>query len=133
MKKGFRQFAIGTLIAGAAGFVAGVLTAPKSGKEMRTDIKTKTAVTITEAEDQLKKAHTELNDLLAQVKGRGNDTKGKAKEEYDELTAKAVTAKQKVREILSAVHEGDADNKELQRALTEAKKAVKHLRLYLKK
>jgi len=133
MKKGFKFIAVGTLVAGAAGYVAGLLTAPKSGKELRTDIQTKTNTTITDAEDQLKKVHTELNNLLGEAKNRGTATKGKAKDEYDELTAKATTAKQKAREILSAIHEGDADNKELQKAMTEAQKAIKHLKVYLKK
>jgi gas vesicle protein len=38
MTKG--KFALGALIGAAAGFVAGILTAPKSGKETREDIKT---------------------------------------------------------------------------------------------
>jgi gas vesicle protein len=37
MTKG--KFAIGALLGAAAGFVAGILTAPKSGKETREDIK----------------------------------------------------------------------------------------------
>ena len=37
MKKG--KFALGALIGAAAGLVAGILTAPKSGKETRNDIK----------------------------------------------------------------------------------------------
>jgi gas vesicle protein len=41
-KSNFKRVAIGSGIAAAAGFVAGVLTAPKSGKETRADIKTAT-------------------------------------------------------------------------------------------
>lgn len=37
MKK--HQVVVGTLVAAAAGLVAGILTAPKSGKETRSDIK----------------------------------------------------------------------------------------------
>jgi len=45
----------------------------------------------------------------------------------------AKVAKEKAREILSAVHEGDADDKDLKKAVDEASKAVAHLRTYLKK
>lgn len=133
MARSFKRIALGTLVAGAAGYVAGILTAPKSGEATRKDIKDAGNNTVTEAERQLKKLHTELSRLLADAKKQGGTAKGKAKTQYDDVTAKATTAKQKAREIISAVHEGDADDKELQRAMTEASKAIKHLKSYLKK
>lgn len=133
MNKAFKRLALGTLVAGAAGYVAGILTAPKSGKETRKDIKTTTDKTIADAEKELKKLHTELNQLLGEAQKRGDDVKGKAKTELDDLTTMAGTAKQKAREILSAIHEGDTENKELQKALNDASKAISHLRAYLKK
>jgi gas vesicle protein len=132
MGKNFKRLAIGTLVAGAAGYIAGILTAPKSGKATRTDIKNKTDETIVETERQLKQLHTELNNLIEEAKSRGKALKGRAKEELDDASDKAGTARQKAREILSAIHEGDADNKDLQRAVTEAKKAAKYLKAYLK-
>jgi gas vesicle protein len=133
MNKNFKRLALGTFIAGAAGYVAGLLTAPKSGKATREDIKTAADNTISETERQLKKLHTELTELLDETKKRGKDVSGKAKSEVDDLTVMATAAKQKAREILSAIHEGDAENKDLQKAMTEATKAVKHLKSYLKK
>lgn len=133
MNKAFKSLALGTIIAGAAGYLAGLLTAPKSGRATRADIKDAADNTISEAERQLKKLHTELNELLGEAKKRGSDLQGKAKTEFDDATEKAASAKQKAREILSAVHEGDTDNKDLQRAMAEASKAVKHLKSYLKK
>ena len=133
MNKLFKSLALGTLIAGAAGYVAGLLTAPKSGRATREDIKNAADNTISEAERQLKKAHTELNELLTEAKKRGADLQGKAKTEYEDVTVKATTAKQKAREILSAVHEGSADDKELQKAMNDASKALKHLKTFLKK
>ena len=50
------------------GYLAGILTAPKSGKETREDIKDTAVKTYSEAEKQLKKLHTELNDVLAEAK-----------------------------------------------------------------
>lgn len=133
MKSNFKRLAIGTALAGAAGYLAGILTAPKSGRETRGDIKNVADARMADAEKQLKKLHTELTELLGQAKDGGVQLKGKAKDELDDLTAKASTAKQKVREIISALHEGDADNKDLQRALTEAQKSIKYLKAYLKK
>jgi gas vesicle protein len=133
MNKAFKKLAIGTLIAGAAGYIAGILTAPKSGRATRQDIKDAADKTVTETEKHLKLLHTELNELLEESKVRGTDLKGKAKSELDELTVMATDAKQKAREILSALHEGETDNKELKKAMDEAHKAVKHLKVFLKK
>lgn len=133
MNKAFKRFAIGTLLAGAAGYVAGLLTAPKSGRATREDIKNATDNTVSETERQLKKLHTELNELLGEAKSRSTKLQGKAKQEYEDVTVMAAKSKQKAREIISAIHEGGTDNKELQRVMTDTSKAVKHLKTYLKK
>lgn len=133
MNKAFKRLAIGTLVAGAAGYVAGILTAPKSGKETRKDIKTTADKTVSSAEKQLKRTHTELNDLLDEAKKRGKDLKGKSKAQFDEASSTATTAKEKLREVISAVREGEADDKELQKAMKDAAKAMDHLKAYLKK
>jgi len=44
----------------------------------------------------------------------------------------ATTAKEKVREIISALHEGDADDPDLKKALGDAKNALKNLEKYVK-
>lgn len=129
----FKRFAVGTLIAGAAGYVAGILTAPKSGKETRKDIKDAKDRTISEAEKQLKRAHTELNDLIDQAKERGEDLRGRGKSQLDDATSMASSAKGKVREMISAVREGEAEDRELQKAMKDASKAIDHLKKYLKK
>lgn len=133
MNKAFKRLAIGTMIAGAAGYVAGLLTAPKSGRATREDIKNATDNTVSETERQLKKLHTELNELLVEAKSRSTKLQGKAMQEYEDVASMAAKSKQKVREIISAVHEGGTDNKELQRVMNDTTKAVKHLKTYLKK
>jgi len=127
------KVAVGTLVAAAAGYVAGILTAPKSGKETRKDIKDKTAKSVAELEKQLKKLHTELTKVLDQAKEQAKELKGKAREEMDSAMDKTKIVKEKARELLSAVHEGDADDKELRKAIDDANKSIAHLRTYLKK
>lgn len=133
MGKNTGKWAAGALAAGVAGYVAGVLTAPKSGKETREDIKHAANKAKTEAEKKLKVVLSELNSRLDQAKTEGNKLKGKAREDYDKVVANAVTAKNKVREILSSIHEGDAEDPELKKALDDAKKALKHLEKFVKK
>jgi gas vesicle protein len=128
-----KKFAIGALLAAAAGYVAGLLTAPKSGKETREDIKEGAKATYTAAEKELKALHTELNKLLDEGRAKAEELKGIARENLDKSMANAKVAKEKVRELLSAVHEGDADDKDLKKAISDAAKAVDHLKTYLKK
>ena len=133
MKESTKRFAIGTVVAAAAGFVTGILTAPKSGKETRQDIKDGTARSIHEAERQLKRLHTEMSDAIAEGLEKADRLQGKAKQELEAALNSAHAAKGKARDILSAVHEGRAEDKELQKAITDAKESVDHLKAYLKK
>ena len=128
-----KKFAIGAVLAAAAGYVAGILTAPKSGKETREDIKDAAQRAYSAAEKQLKALHTELAQLIAQGKEKAGELKGSAKENLEKAMSMATDAKEKARELLSAVHEGDADDADLKKAIAEANKAVEHLKKYLKK
>ena len=127
------KIALGALIAGAVGYVAGLLTAPKSGKETREDIKRKANEVYVAAEKELKKLHTELNEKLAVANEKLGELREKGGKKFDEALEQAKKAKDKAREMLSSLHDGEADDKDLQKAITEATKAVENLRLYLKK
>ncbi len=133
MGKNSGRWAAGALLLGAAGYVAGVLTAPKSGRETRADIKNAAVKAKTEAEKKLKIVLSDLNSKLAEVKTKGTKLKGKAKQDYDKVIANATVAKDKVREILSSMHEGNADDPELKQALEDAKSALKNLEKFAKK
>ena len=133
MNKSTKRVAIGAVFTGIGGYVAGILTAPKSGRETRQDIKEVAVTTTAEAEKRLKELHTELNNLLRQAKAKSSKYTGRAKTEYDRLVGVTDRAKQKAREILSAIHEGDAEDKDLKKVVKETREAVKHLEAFLKK
>jgi gas vesicle protein len=128
-----KKLAAGALLAGVAGYVAGVLTAPKSGKETRQDIKSAATKAMREAEKQLKTLHSELTHLMTEVKKQASSASGKSKTEIDKALAKGKAAKENVREVLSAIHEGDAHDPDLAEAVKNAKAATKALGKYLKK
>lgn len=132
MDKNTKKFALGAVVAGAVGYVAGILTAPKSGKETRKDIQTAASKAIAEAEKKLKAAQTELSDLIEKGKKQALKLKDKAKHELDAAIDNATEVKQKARELLSAARNGEADDKELQGAIDEVKKAMTHLNKYIK-
>lgn len=131
--KTIRKFAIGAAITGLIGYIAGILTAPKAGKETREDIKNKAGETYAAAEKELKKLHTELNDLISDASEALSKLKGKSGEGLHEAIEKSQVAKQKARELLSSLHDGEAEDKELQKAITEASKAIEHLKEFLTK
>lgn len=132
-KSALKLVAIGGIVAGAAGYVAGLLTAPKSGKETRGDIKDAANETYAKAEKELKKLNAELSKAIDEAKIKGDQLSAKAKNEVSELIEKANDTKEKVREVISAIHEGDAEDKDLKKAVKEAKKALDALNSYFKK
>ncbi len=128
-----KLIAVSGLFAGAAGFVAGLLSAPKSGKEIRSDIYETTERGRIESEKELKRLNHELNQAIMQASKKVQSVKTKTKKELENRIAKADQTNAKVREILSALHEGDAEDQDLKRAISSAKNALEHLADYLSK
>ena len=89
MSKG--KLAIGAVFGAIAGFVGGVLLAPKSGKETRGDIKDaalKAKDTVVDeaekakdfAEEKVKQVRGKADEVVADVSGKANDLKGRAEQ-----------------------------------------------------
>lgn len=133
MAKSSGRWAIGAITAGIFGFLAGILTAPKSGKDTRKDIKSAALKAKTEAEKNLKTLHSELSKRITDTKEQGDKLSGKAKNEFDQIISKAKDAKEKVREVLSTLHDGDADDPDLKKALKDAKDSLKNLEKFIKR
>jgi gas vesicle protein len=132
-KKNAQKLAVGSVIAAAAGYVAGVLTAPKSGKETRDDIKNAAAKGVNNAEAELKKLGKELDKSLDEAKVKGANASAKVKDELKELAKKAKDSSGKAGEVLSAVRKGEAKDEDLAKAVKQAKNALANLRKYLNK
>lgn len=128
-----KALAIGAALSAIAGYVAGILTAPKSGKETRTDIRNKAEASYVVAEKELKKLHTELTDVMNEVSDRISIFKGKREKDVDDALNQGRVVKQKAREVLSTLHDGEADDEDLKRAIKDATNAIEHLRDFLKK
>ncbi len=128
-----KRFAIGSAVAAGAGYLAGILTAPKSGKETRADVRNTANESIAQAEKELKRLHTELGKVIDEARVNGDRFSAKAKNELAELVDNAKDTKEKVREVISAIHEGDAEDADLKKAVKQADTSIKHLRKFLKK
>lgn len=126
-----RKLAFGAIIAGVAGYFAGILTAPKSGKETRDDIANKAGDIKDEGVEQLKSAQAELESMLQTAKTKTVALSAKAREEYNEAILKAKDAKNKTAAVLKGVKSGSSEDPELDKALKQSKQAYKNLAKYL--
>lgn len=127
-----RKLAVGGLVAGLAGYLAGVLTAPKSGKQTRGDITDKAEGVVKSAETELVSLQTELKDAVTRTKSEATALSGKAREEFNEALLRAKDAQTKATSVLKAVKAGQANDPELNKAVKQAKLALKNLGRYLK-
>jgi gas vesicle protein len=100
-----KKIAIGAAVAGAVGYVTGILTAPKSGKETRKQLAEEAEGLKESTEDELQKLNNELKDLIKQTK------------------VKTVALSAGAR----------ADDPELNKAVKQAKQAQKNLSKFFKK
>ena len=132
-KKTLKIFAIGSSLAALAGFLAGLLSAPKSGKEIRTDIKAASDRSRLDAEAELKQLNNDLGRVIKEATQKKDAFTGKAEDELKNLVDKGEVTNAKVREIISAIHEGDAQDQDLKRAIKSARSALEHLKDYLSK
>lgn len=133
MHKTTAKYAATAALAAIAAYAAGILTAPKSGKETREDIRKAAQKAKREAEKHLKAIHSELDQLIVQGKSFSTKLSSTAKQDWEAVFKVAVTAKEKVRNALSALHEGGAETKDLEKAVHDATKAIDHVREFIAK
>ena len=127
-----RKIALGALVAGAVGYVTGILTAPKSGKETREDIAEKASELKDEGAEQLQDLRDELDELIKNAKDKTVALSAKAREEFDEAVVSAKDAKNKAGTLLKAIKAGEAEDPDLNKAIKQASQAKKNLSKYFK-
>jgi gas vesicle protein len=127
-----RKLAIGSAIAGAAGYLAGVLTAPKAGKQTRKDIVNKAGDLKDDAEGQLLDLNAELKDMIKQTKVKTVALSSTARAEFNEAVVKAKDAQNKSAQVLKAAKAGEASDPDLNKAVKQARMALKNLGKFFK-
>lgn len=124
---------LGAAVAAGAGYIAGILTAPKSGKETRQDIASGASVAQDKAEKQLKSLQGDLSELIKRADTKLKGAKSKAGREYSDALEQAKIAQSKAKMIANAIKHGDAEDPHLQAVIEEAKLAKQNLSRFLKK
>lgn len=132
-----KAFVKGTIVGVVVGAVAGILLAPKSGKETQEDIKRVVKQTTGDLKIKVDKMSKELADRVELLQAAATDLKGEAKEESRELIKRADVFRQDLR-IASAniVSDGnqvkDSVANNLKPLLAEANDVVKELDRFTK-
>jgi uncharacterized membrane protein len=75
--------------------------------------------------------HSELANIIAQAKRQAKVAESDVKDDFQAAITEAVAAKEKVREILSALHEGESENRDLQKAIEDVNNSLEQLKKYL--
>lgn len=117
----------------AAGYIAGILTAPKSGKETRQDIKDAGDKAVQMAQSKLQSLQAQVSELTDIAKARAKNLSARGKQELDKLIAAAKDSQYKASAVLSAVKDGGAGDPELRKAVDHANEAKNSLANFLKK
>lgn len=129
MSKKSSKFALGALIAAGAGYVAGVLTAPKSGKETRQDIKVATKKAKLTAEKKLQELNGEISDLVAKANAKKVKLQDTAKKDVDVAVDYANKVKAKINAFVKTLKtEKESDQSEIDKVVDEAKQAFDRLK-----
>lgn len=127
-----KKVAVGSAIAGAVGYLAGILTAPKSGKDTRHDIGKKAGDVRVAAEDELMDLNDELKDMIKSAKVKTVALSSTARAEFNEALIRAKDAQNKTSQVLKAVKNGEAADPDLNKAVKQGKLAAKNLGKFFK-
>ena len=128
-----KNVVFGLAIGLAAGYIAGLLTAPKSGAETRKDVRDTAGRTVKLAQGKLEALQAQLSDLFESAKERAEGLTARGKQELDELIADAKDKQAKAKAVFAAVKDGEADDPLLRRALESAQDAKESLAYFLKR
>jgi gas vesicle protein len=110
------NFLRGFVIGGVLGALAGIFFAPKSGKELRSDIKEKGSEIIKDSKEIYADASTRAKEIIEEAKHQAKEIKKEADRHVSE-------ARQKAKEILAHGEKMVEDAGEAVKGVTEKKKA----------
>jgi gas vesicle protein len=117
-----RNFWKGTLVGVVLGAAAGILLAPKSGKETQEDIKRKVKGTYHDIQQRLEAMSEEMSGRVESLREAAKDLKGEAREESQELIRRADILKQDLRVSATNMAKSGAQTKDV--AVKEVKQLL---------
>ncbi len=125
-----KKFALGAAIGAAAGFVTGILLAPKSGKETRADLKNGATKAVKVASKQLNTAHQELSKVVEKAETQLSKVKAEAKKDAEKALDAAKKTRDQVASVIAAVKSGNSTDEDLDMSVKNAQAAIDSLKKY---
>lgn len=111
------------------GYAAGLLTAPRSGKQTRRRIKKEAKSSVNDMEKQLKVVYKDTKQYLDKLA----EDSPKVTTKLKEAKSTAQKSQTKVKQLLSAIHGEDNFDDDLESALKSAKTSLDNLKHYISK
>ena len=130
--KNVKKVALSAVVGAAAGFVAGVLLAPKSGKETRADLKKGAKDAAKAAHKQLDHAHQELSRYVDKAEAQAAKLGSAVKSEALDALTRGRKTRDQAATIIAAVKSGNSNDEDLDLAVKNAKAALDSLKQYFK-
>ena len=87
---------------------------------------------VNDAEGQLQDLNDELKDLIKSTKSKTVALSSSARAEFNEAVVKAKDAQNKSSQVLKAAKAGEAGDPDLNKAVKQARQAIKNLGKFLK-
>lgn len=131
MNKDLRNVGIAAVVGLAAGYALGILTAPKSGKETREDIKEMSTKAYKAAEARLKDTYEDLGEAIDRASKQAKKLGDKGREQLDELVAVAKNAQARVMKLAASARNEEGSQEVFEDAVKEARDAKNELQEFM--
>lgn len=132
MYKRIRNLYIVTLVVGAIAYFLGLLTAPKSGKELRREIESTGHKNLIALEKQLKAQFSDLSLQLHELESKLDDSSIIVTKDINKSIAQINNLLNRSKLLLSALHDGSVDDDELIKVINEIKSLKSSVKKYFK-
>ena len=132
MLKKLRNLYFVASLVGLMGYLLGLLTAPKSGRELRREMKSTGRKNLSLLEKQLKAQYSDLNLQLQELESRMDVSSKIVTESINKYIVDARILQKKSKHLLSALHDGVASDDELIRVIKELKNLKTSIKKYFK-
>ena len=127
------KFVKGMLFGLIAGVAAGILLAPKSGKETRQDIKRVSQDAAHKAMEHVHKVQSDLANQLQKAEAQLKKMTSSAKDDAKAAVAAAKKSRDQLASVVDAVKNGSSDDEDLDIAVKNAEASLLSLKKYFKK
>ena len=132
MKKPYKNLLTVAILSSSLGYLAGLLSAKQSGKQTRKNMSNASKEIQAKTEATVNNLYQELTEIIKKAEIKIDNSKLSIRNNLYRSAMRAKKAKVQANEILTAIKNGKASDKDLQKSVESTKSAIKELKNYLK-